>query len=1350
MYLNCHTYYSFKYGAMSIEELLREAAAKGVRKLVLSDINNTSAILEAHRLTETYPEKFPVQVIAGIDFRNSSGQQFIGIAKNHHGFFALNSFLSKCLHEGDVGLTGREAVIPGRPPEFENAFVVYDFSSLRGAERRSNPQLNEESILLMRALQSPEGEKPVRTLKQSGSPFRESEGSAGIFSLRSKRIVASSPSRNGSRMLLAMTLKQNEFIGIRPSDLNRLKFSPLKNYPDKLVALAPVTFRNKTGFNAHRLLRAMDHNIVLSKLPVSEQASPDEIMIREEELCALYRDFPQIIHNTKRVLDECEPINFHFGENKNKKHFFGSSKEDYNKLIQLCEDGMAKRYPSAGEKIRARFHKEISVIIEKEFSSYFLINHDIIQFARRKNFFYVGRGSGANSMVAYLLYITDVDPIDLDLYFERFINPSRKNPPDFDLDFSSDERDEVIEHIFKTHSNAHTSLLATYSEMKDDSLIRELGKVFGLPKAEIDALQDYRNLPQTPDHITKLIYQYKEVLKTFPSHLSIHAGGVLISEKPIEYYSALSNPPKGFPLVQFSMVEAEDAGFAKFDILAQRGLGKVRDAVDLVSQNQNVQVDIHDVKKFFVDPEVRNNLKQAKLMGCFYVESPAMRMLLTKLRAETYLDLVAASSIIRPGVAQSGMMQEYIRRFHDKDHGRSKAIPQLWDIMPDTFGVMVYQEDVIKVAHFFAGLTLEESDMLRRGMSGKYRARSEFQKVEQKFFSNCKAKEYPDALTKEVWRQIESFAGYAFSKGHSASYAVESYQCMYLKTHFPLEYMVAVINNGGGFFGVQFYIHEARMCGGTIHAPDINHSDVHTSISGKEIYLGFNLLNDLERKVQLDVVAERNRNGRYSSLENFMKRVSISVDQLRILIRIGAFRFTGKTKQELLWDIHKILGHEKKSVVRRELFENGYKNFRLPPLDEMKYRDAVDEMEILGFPLCSPFELIALETDVIASEAKQSPTRPSDSLKGEPLSHLKRAAVPPSGTKEVSAGKEIFSLPSKRIVVSSPSHTMPAHAPSRENRGRRNDDALLLASDLKKLACKNISIIGYYVTRKPTMTKNGEPMMFGCFLDRNGYFFDTNHFPEATKKFPFRGAGCYLVKGKVAEEFGFYSINVEEMHKIDYLMYEEDAETKARSKPDPVIVPPVVPASKHFEYKLTIIPPPHVQREVMLLKKKFHRQFDHYQSVISKPEIVLGKFQESDAKETEIIRKIVEAVSKISPVKISLEDFDARSSSVFIKILNPEFINDVTTELSRQLKLTPKQSQFFFQPQLFIARGMEREKLSRASAEFCEQKYAASFVAAEMVLLKREANVKFAKYEVVRGFKLTGKPTAAGQRDFRQ
>src|SRR6185503_9512423 len=196
--------------------------------------------------------------------------------------------------------------------------------------------------------------------------------------------------------------------------------------------------------------------------------------------------FPHIIYNTKELLDACEPINFEFGENKNKKSFLGSVEEDREQLRQLCEEGMQKRYPDGGPGVRERFEKEIDIISKKQFSSYFLINHDIIKFAHQKNFFYVGRGSGANSMVAYLLYITDVDPIQLDLYFERFINPSRKNPPDFDIDFSSDERDEIIKYIFKTHGEEYTALLATYSTLQDNSVIRELGKVYGLPKSEID------------------------------------------------------------------------------------------------------------------------------------------------------------------------------------------------------------------------------------------------------------------------------------------------------------------------------------------------------------------------------------------------------------------------------------------------------------------------------------------------------------------------------------------------------------------------------------------------------------------------------------------------------------------------------------------------------------------------------------------------------------------------------------------------------------------------------------------------------------------------------------------------
>ncbi|MGB3076444.1 MAG: 2'-5' RNA ligase family protein, partial [Chitinophagales bacterium] len=652
----------------------------------------------------------------------------------------------------------------------------------------------------------------------------------------------------------------------------------------------------------------------------------------------------------------------------------------------------------------------------------------------------------------------------------------------------------------------------------------------------------------------------------------------------------------------------------------------------------------------------------AKLMGCFYVESPAMRMLLTKLKAEQYLDLVAASSIIRPGVAQSGMMQEYIKRFHEPDHGKSRAIPELWAIMEETFGVMVYQEDVIKVAYNFGGFSYEEADKLRRGMGGKYRGRQEFLEVKEKFFSNCREKGKAEDLISKIWFQMETFGGYAFAKGHSASYAVESYQCMFLKTHYPLEYMVAVINNEGGFFGKEYYIHEARMCGATIHAPEVNKSHVLTTIHGKNIYLGLNLIAEFEFLLQQEIVAERNRHGEFSSLENFIRRVSIPVEQLRLLIRMGAFRFTGRTKTQLLWDIYAILGRQKKSVARSELFEGENKKYVLPELFSDAFEEAKDAIEILGFPLCSPFELI-----------KQP-------------------------------------LPSN-----------------------------LLAADFKALKNKMIEITGYYVTRKPTSTKKGEPMMFGCFLDRNGFFFDTNHFPAATKNFPFRGKGCYLIKGKVAEEFGFYSINVTEMQKLDYLMYEEDAETKARSRPDPVITPVLVPASKQYQYLLVINPPPHIRNEVELLKKSFHRHFDHYQAVVSKPHITLCTFLMSGAKEAEVVKQIAAVAGRHAAFNLSLKNFDSISShTIYIDVLNPYGLVNVVTDLKKELHFAPKEGTFMLKPRLTIARGLDKEKFSRASAIFCERPYTASFVAGSMLLLKKETALKFGKYEVVREFNFEG------------
>jgi len=767
-----------------------------------------------------------------------------------------------------------------------------------------------------------------------------------------------------------MDLAENEFMGVKPSDLNQLKFSEWRFHQEKLVVLQTVSFQHKKGFNTHRLLRAIDNNVLLSKLPKSEQGAESDVMISENTLKDMFGEYPQIIENTQRMLDHCH-INFDFSKNapKNQKTYSNNVELDFKLLRKLAYDGLNYRYKKLGKRVFARLEKELQMIQEKQFVSYFLINWKILKYARSKKYYYVGRGSGANSIVAYLLRITDVDPIELDLYFERFINLYRINPPDFDLDFSWRDRDDVMNFIFSRFKN--TSLIAVYNTFKYRASVRELGKVFGLPKEEIDKLSMRNFNPKELDDLSKLVLIYSKYIEGFPNYLGIHPGGILISEKPIDCYTATYLPPKGFSTTMFDMVVAEDIGLYKFDILSQRGLGKIREAVDIVKYNQptHPDIDIHDIKRFKEDSKIKYLLKNAKAIGCFYVESPAMRMLLKKLQVDNYLGLVAASSVIRPGVAKSGMMREYILRYRYPER-RKEANPILLKIMPETFGVMVYQEDVIKVAHHFGGLTLGEADMLRRGMSGKFRSREEFSKVHDQFFENCKNQGHSYELTSEIWRQIESFAGYAFAKGHSASYAVESYQSLFLKAYYPLEYLVATLNNFGGFYQPEYYVHEARMNGAVIHPPTINKSGYQNCIEGNHIYLGFMMLESFELKNATKIVNEREKNGLFLDLDDFIERVAISLEQLSILIKINAFQFTGRNKRELLWEaymkVNKVCLEDHVST----LFKSEKMMYNTPKLSCSSFEDAFDEIQYLGFPLCSPFDLLTqpIHQQLVASD----------------------------------------------------------------------------------------------------------------------------------------------------------------------------------------------------------------------------------------------------------------------------------------------------------------------------------------------------------------------------------------------
>ncbi len=859
---------------MAPETLVSAAAKLGITSLALTDINNSTGMVDFVKCCREHG----IHPIAGTEFRNGDKYLYTGIARNQNGFRELNEFLS---YHNETDLP-----FPATAPSVADTWFIYAF-----------------------------GNTPTRRLKD------------------------------------------NELIGVRPSDLNRLLTSPWRDDHSRLVIFHPVVMLQQSDHALHRYLRAIDHNIVLGKLQPHMTAGKEATLLSPDLLQCAYEGFPQIVRNTHMLVTGCG-IGFDFTTVKNKRTYTGTRRDDRVLLEKLAMEGMVYRYGKENSEALRRIRHELGVIDKLGFSSYFLITWDVIRYSMSRGFYHVGRGSGANSIVAYCLRITDVDPIDLDLYFERFINPKRSSPPDFDIDFSWKERDEVLDYIFKRYGRRHTALIGTISTFRDRSIFRELGKVSGLPKEEIDLLVKYPDDPMNTNEIISNIYRIGNQLVDFPNLRSIHAGGVIVSEEPITCYTALDMPLKGLPTTQFDMYVAESIGYEKLDILSQRGIGHIKESVEIIRRNRGLEVDVHRVEQFKKDERVLEQLRIGETNGCFYIESPAMRGLLKKLRCDSYRSLVAASSIIRPGVAKSGMMREYIHRFHHPD-GFEYLHPVMKEQLSETFGVMVYQEDVIKVCHHFAGLDLADADVLRRAMSGKYRSGKEFERIANRFFSNCREKGYPDALAGEVWRQISSFAGYSFSKAHSASFAVESFQSLYLKTWFPLEFQVAVINNFGGFYRTWVYVNEAQRKGGTIHLPCVNRSDLHTNIFGSDIYLGLVHLENLEYALAKRIVAERGRGGPYNSLEDFLNRVPVGHEQLVILIRIDAFRFTGKRKKELLWDAQVVTGHLKQHETTGTIFSVQRREFELPALEQSEIEDAYDEIELLGFPVTmSMFDML--------------------------------------------------------------------------------------------------------------------------------------------------------------------------------------------------------------------------------------------------------------------------------------------------------------------------------------------------------------------------------------------------------
>jgi error-prone DNA polymerase len=993
MYLNCKTVYSFCYGVFTTAQLVAAAVEQGVTTLALTNVNSTYDEWEFVKLCR----EAGIKPVLGVEIQNGKEFRYILLAKNNNGLAWIHAFLSDHLMN--------EKAFPLCAAAPLDVYVIYAMGK-------------DESELL-----------------------------------------------------------PNERIGVRPSETTKLL--GMKN-PAHYVVRQPVTLpdnikavKAKTDekgnviepgksavdfYYLHCLLRAVDTNVVLSKLDKADCCEREETFVSPTRLLDKFRHYPALVTNTYQLLSDCS-IEMDFGQDKTKQVYGGSKEEDMVLLEKIAMAGLPKKYgrvnKTAYKTITARLKGELDVIRDMAFGTYFHIVYDFIRYADARGFYHVGRGSGANSLTAYCMTITEVDPIKLNLYFERFLNSERTSPPDFDIDFSHTDRDEIIDYIFTRYGKKHVALLGSCPTFKHDSIIRQLGKVYGLPDEEIKALQRSSNPPA--DNIQARILQYGSLMRGFPYNPSLHPCGILISEEPILNYASLFMPPKGFQTVLMDMFTAEDIGLNKFDVLSQRGLGHIKEALALIKANHGIDVDIHDVDSFQSDPKIKHQIREALTIGCFYIESPAMRGLLKKLRCDDYITLVAASSIIRPGVAQSGMMRTYIERFHDPTNVEY-IHPLFKEHLSETFGVMVFQEDVIKIAHYYGGLSLGQADILRRAMSGKYRSSNRFNQIKNDFFSSAIALGREPKEVVEVWRQMESFAGYSFNKAHSASFAVESYMSLYLKTYYPQEFMVAVINNFGGFYSRELYFLELLKCGGIINAPCVNRSDYYTNIHGHEVYVGFVHIKGLQQKLIDTFLEERKTYGDFLHVQDFIERTGVGLEQLNTLIRIGALRFTGKSKKTLLWEANFL---QKRVTVDapgvQSMFSEPALQFELPILNDDPIDDLYDQMELMNFTITNPFAMV--ET---------------------------------------------------------------------------SNEPFVLSKDMGKHKGKTITMLAYFIARKHVTTVNEDQMFFGTFVDSELNWIDTVHFPDSAKRHPLHSSGFYKVRGKVAEDFGVYSLEVSYMEKMGY------------------------------------------------------------------------------------------------------------------------------------------------------------------------------------------------------------------------
>ena len=677
------------------------------------------------------------------------------------------------------------------------------------------------------------------------------------------------------------------------------------------VATGAVTCLARDEHRLHATLTAIRENTLVARLGPGDLDPREAYFKAPAAMASVFRRHRDALGNARRIADSCRYV-----PDRTRWIFpdppLPAGETAASHLRRLCEAGLGRRYRGSATEARRRLERELVVIDRLGFSSYFVVVGEIMRWARERGIASVGRGSGASAVTSYVLGITNVDPVRYGLHFERFLHEKRPDWPDLDIDLCWKRRDEVIEHVYDAYGRDRVAMISTHTTFQPRSAFREAAKAHGVANGTVNRLS--RCVPRSADVPLRQalaaasrgaeiprdeppwprVLADAERLVGLPRHLGLHPGGIVISDRPLDRYVPLEEASKGVVCTQFEMRAIEAVGLVKIDLLGNRALSTIRETVELVDARHGVSLDpdgfAHD------DPATAALMQSGDTLGVFQMESPGMRALNRMLGTADLATAVAAVALIRPGPAGSGMKERFCRRARG-DEPVSYEDPRLMPVLRDTFGVPLYEEDVMCVAAEVAGISMEDGDVLRRAIAGA--GRREPERLARVFLARARRRGYDPAVARRIWDGLLQFGAFAFCKAHAAGYGVLAWQAGWLKTHYPVEFTAALMNHHAGMYDKRTHLEDAKRRGVRVRRPDVNLSQDGFTAEGDAVRVGLAWVRGFSDAARRALMVARARRP-VAGLEDFLARVPARRSEVEALVLAGAFDFTGRTRPELL------------------------------------------------------------------------------------------------------------------------------------------------------------------------------------------------------------------------------------------------------------------------------------------------------------------------------------------------------------------------------------------------------------------------------------------------------------------